>query len=155
MGYEPVLRDLALNGLSGGLDVSPRESLGLGRSVGLHGLDDLEVLVADLSDVTVRPNEHPQHLITLGQLGQKLVAGSLDDKWGYLDIIDHGPGIPEQDRSHIFEPFFTTESSGTGLGLYIARELAVCNQAQLRYEASEDIGSRFRLHFAKQRTTID
>jgi two-component system sensor histidine kinase PilS (NtrC family) len=85
----------------------------------------------------------------------ELVAGSINEKWGYLDIIDHGPGIPEPARSNIFEPFFTTESSGTGLGLYIARELAVCNQAQLRYEPDKDATSRFRLHFAKQRTTIE
>jgi two-component system sensor histidine kinase PilS (NtrC family) len=85
----------------------------------------------------------------------ELIAGSINEEWGYLDIIDHGPGIPEQARGHIFEPFFTTESSGTGLGLYIARELAVCNQAQLRYEPSADTGSRFRLHFAKQRITIE
>ncbi|MEN8168671.1 MAG: ATP-binding protein [Pseudomonadota bacterium] len=85
----------------------------------------------------------------------ELVAGSTNEEWGYLDIIDHGPGIPEQQQDNIFEPFFTTESSGTGLGLYIARELAACNQAQLRYEPDEDNNSRFRLHFTKQRTTIE
>ena len=85
----------------------------------------------------------------------ELVAGSIDEEWGYLDIIDHGPGIPEQQRGNIFEPFFTTESAGTGLGLYIARELAICNQSQLRYEPDKDTNSRFRLHFAKQRTTIE
>jgi two-component system sensor histidine kinase PilS (NtrC family) len=85
----------------------------------------------------------------------ELVASSQNEDWGCLDIIDHGPGIPEEAHSHIFEPFFTTESSGTGLGLYIARELAVCNQAKLRYEPTEDINSRFRLHFAKQRKTIE
>jgi two-component system sensor histidine kinase PilS (NtrC family) len=85
----------------------------------------------------------------------ELVAASIDEERGYLDIIDHGPGIPEAQRGNIFEPFFTTESSGTGLGLYIARELAVCNQAQLRYEPDKDTGSRFRLHFTKQRTTIE
>ncbi len=85
----------------------------------------------------------------------ELVAGSIDEEWGYIDIIDHGPGIAEEQRGHIFEPFFTTESTGSGLGLYIARELAVCNQAQLRYLPDEDSRSRFRLHFAKQRTTIE
>lgn len=96
-----------------------------------------------------------RHAATAANPRVELVAGSLNEEWGYLDIIDHGPGIPEQARRHIFEPFFTTESSGTGLGLYIARELAACNQAQLRYEQDEDTGSRFRIHFAKQRTTID
>ncbi len=86
----------------------------------------------------------------------ELIAGSQNDDWGCLDIIDHGPGIPEEARSHIFEPFFTTESRGTGLGLYIAQELAVCNnRAKLRYEPNQDFNSRFRLHFAKQRKTIE
>jgi two-component system sensor histidine kinase PilS (NtrC family) len=85
----------------------------------------------------------------------ELISGSLNEEWGYLDIIDHGPGIAEEQRGNIFEPFYTTESSGTGLGLYIARELAICNQAQLRYLPGKDTGSRFRLHFARHRTTIE
>ena len=85
----------------------------------------------------------------------ELVANSLDEERGYLDIIDHGPGISEEAQSHIFEPFFTTESGGTGLGLYIARELATCNMAKLRYEPDSEVPSRFRLTFAKQRKTIE
>ncbi|MCW8918516.1 MAG: ATP-binding protein [Gammaproteobacteria bacterium] len=96
-----------------------------------------------------------RHAAGAGSPRVELVAGSSDEEWGYIDVIDHGPGIPEAQRGNIFEPFFTTESSGTGLGLYIARELAVCNRAQLRYEADKDITSRFRLHFAKQRITIE
>ena len=48
-----------------------------------------------------------------------------------LHIIDDGPGIAEQARSQIFEPFYTTHAKGTGLGLYIARELADTNQVSL------------------------
>jgi two-component system, NtrC family, sensor histidine kinase PilS len=48
-----------------------------------------------------------------------------------LHIIDDGPGIADADRGKVFEPFFTTRSSGTGLGLYIARELSEANGAQL------------------------
>lgn len=77
----------------------------------------------------------------------RLSTGRLDAEHGYLDIIDHGPGIDEEHRKHIFEPFFTTESSGTGLGLYLARELAEANRAQLRYEPTRDGQSRFRLVF--------
>jgi len=50
-----------------------------------------------------------------------------------LDVIDDGPGVPPDAQAHLFEPFFTTESTGTGLGLYIARQLCEANQATLDY----------------------
>ncbi len=50
-----------------------------------------------------------------------------------LSVIDDGPGVAEALRGHLFEPFFTTASSGTGLGLYIAREICEANGATLEY----------------------
>jgi len=81
-----------------------------------------------------------------------LQAGEFDREHGYLDIIDTGPGITDENRKHIFEPFFTTDSKGTGLGLYLSRELAEANQAQLRYEPTRNGQSRFRLVF---RTSLE
>lgn len=48
-----------------------------------------------------------------------------------IAVIDNGAGVPPHIRNHLFEPFYTTESSGTGLGLYIAQELAHANLGQL------------------------
>jgi two-component system sensor histidine kinase PilS (NtrC family) len=48
-----------------------------------------------------------------------------------LHVIDDGDGVGETHREQIFEPFFTTHSRGTGLGLYLARELCDANDAQL------------------------
>lgn len=64
-----------------------------------------------------------------------------------LDIIDNGPGIPADRRDKIFEPFYTSEKSGTGLGLYIARELCEANQARLDYVPGKQ-GSCFRITFS-------
>jgi len=50
-----------------------------------------------------------------------------------IRVIDHGPGIEQDGLAHLFEPFFTTSRQGTGLGLYISRELAQLNQAELSY----------------------
>ncbi|SFV09529.1 sensor histidine kinase [Pseudoduganella namucuonensis] len=51
-----------------------------------------------------------------------------------LHVQDDGPGISSEVRSHLFEPFYTTSSKGTGLGLYLARELCLNNEAMLDYE---------------------
>lgn len=48
-----------------------------------------------------------------------------------LHVLDDGPGVPEDLRTQIFEPFFTTHAKGTGLGLFIARELCESNGASL------------------------
>ncbi|MEQ1636403.1 MAG: ATP-binding protein [Methylococcales bacterium] len=50
-----------------------------------------------------------------------------------IHIIDNGQSISPEHAEHLFEPFFTTSASGTGLGLYISRELAELNQANLSY----------------------
>lgn len=58
-----------------------------------------------------------------------------------LHMQDDGPGIAAAVRSHLFEPFHTTSSKGTGLGLYLARELCLNNGAMLDYEYRvDDVG---------------
>mgnify|MGYP000681107465 CR=1 FL=1 len=64
-----------------------------------------------------------------------------------LDIIDDGEGIIESARETIFEPFFTTETSGTGLGLFIAKEMCEANQARLNYLINDEGKSCFRISF--------
>ncbi len=68
-----------------------------------------------------------------------------------LEILDDGPGVPPEQEQHIFEPFYTTENKGTGLGLYISRELCQGNQARLDYKPREGGGSCFRITFAHPR----
>jgi two-component system sensor histidine kinase PilS (NtrC family) len=66
----------------------------------------------------------------------------------YLEVSDCGAGIAEELREQMFEPFATGRSGGTGLGLFISRELCECNRAALVYEARRGGGSVFRIVFA-------
>jgi len=66
----------------------------------------------------------------------------------YVEIADRGPGITPDKVEQIFEPFYTGQPGGTGLGLYISRELAERNGASLRYQARPGGGSAFRIVFA-------
>jgi two-component system sensor histidine kinase PilS (NtrC family) len=73
----------------------------------------------------------------------RLVIGAYADRIE-LSVIDNGPGVPAADQGQLFEPFFTTESKGTGLGLYLARELCSANRAILEYV--DDLpGAHFRI----------
>ena len=68
-----------------------------------------------------------------------------------VEVLDDGPGIAAEQLHNVFEPFFTTESKGTGLGLYISRELCESNQARLDYRERPEGGSCFRIVFAHPR----
>ncbi len=86
-----------------------------------------------------KPNTRaPVHLV---------LAGPRDTGAPYLDVIDHGPGISPEHQRRLFEPFFTTRDSGTGLGLYIARQLCERNGARLEFVPRPDGGSCFRIQF--------
>ena len=68
----------------------------------------------------------------------------------YLDIIDTGPGISATEQEKLFEPFYTTSTTGTGLGLYISRELCLSYGGDLIYVNSPETGSCFRIRFAQK-----
>jgi two-component system sensor histidine kinase PilS (NtrC family) len=63
----------------------------------------------------------------------------------HLHVTDNGPGIAADAAARLFEPFFTTSSSGTGLGLYLSRELCEFNDASLAQVAHAGTGCRFRI----------
>ncbi len=67
-----------------------------------------------------------------------------------LSVIDNGPGVPPSIQGQLFEPFFTTEAKGTGLGLYLARELCATNGATLEY-VDDMPGAHFRIQCREAR----
>jgi signal transduction histidine kinase len=62
-----------------------------------------------------------------------------------VDVEDSGPGIAPAERDRIFRPFWSTDGRGTGLGLPIARELAVALGGRIELDTELGRGSRFRL----------
>lgn len=78
-----------------------------------------------------------------------LVAG-IDAKLQrpFINVIDEGPGISDDNLKHIFEPFFTTENTGSGLGLFICKELCEANHAFISYRRTPDGSSCFHIQLA-------
>jgi len=69
-----------------------------------------------------------------------------------LDVLDDGGGVPENIAPQLFEPFHSSESQGTGLGLYVSRELCELNRARLDYLPRPQGGSCMRITFAYSKT---
>ncbi|MCW8275814.1 PAS domain-containing sensor histidine kinase [Pseudomonas sp. PCH199] len=72
-----------------------------------------------------------------------------DSQLPILEILDDGPGVAPDHQAQLFEPFFTTSHQGTGLGLYLSRELCESNQARLDFKPRQ--GGCFRITFAHGR----
>lgn len=82
----------------------------------------MNLLTNALRYASKKPGSVKVHLVTD-------VTGRLE-----LHVRDDGAAIVPEVRAHLFEPFYTTSSKGTGLGLYVARELCLNNGAMLDYE---------------------
>ena len=68
----------------------------------------------------------------------------------FIDVFDTGPGMSTDVADQIFEPFFTSHAEGTGLGLYVARELCEGNRVALTLREHGPAGCVFRLLFPEQ-----
>jgi two-component system sensor histidine kinase PilS (NtrC family) len=121
--------------------------------IGLHEeADDLEVrfdpshlhqVVWNLCDNAIKYGEMRLGISVEIKLGRLTPGGR-----PHLEVADRGPGIDAQSADRIFEPFFTGRKGGTGLGLFIARELCQLNRAILLYEPRGGDGSVFRIVFS-------
>jgi len=115
----------------------------------LHGEVEKAQVVADVDDsATLAFDRAHLHQILWNLLGNARRYASerpgaiqilvrMEDGHTAVHVVDDGPGITPENRGQLFEPFFTTHAKGTGLGLYIARELAEANRATLKLLDSE------------------
>ncbi len=121
------------------IDVQPYQAMTYAR----FDPSQLEQVLTNLFENGLRYSKENTGIATL----TIKVARDSDSDRAYLDIIDQGSGIKAEDQFHVFEPFFTTGNQGTGLGLYLSKELCEANQAQLSY-IDDTEGSVFRITFA-------
>lgn len=104
----------------------------------------LTVLVHNALNYGRMPGEPARIRLRVFQLDQRAM----------IDVLDRGPGIPAAVAAQLFRPFFTTSEHGTGLGLYIARELCRANQATLEHVAVPGGGSCFRISMPGPNTLL-
>ncbi|MEN0036158.1 MAG: PAS domain-containing sensor histidine kinase [Cellvibrio sp.] len=81
------------------------------------------------------------------------IGVDINQQQPYIRVIDYGEGISNDNNKHLFEPFFTTENTGSGLGLYICKELCEANQAIISYRRTDDGESCFHLQLAHPEKT--
>jgi two-component system sensor histidine kinase PilS (NtrC family) len=126
-----------------------------------HGLPRDELRVESTgTDIIARMDRSQLHQV-LSNLGENALRYSLRSprlsfRCGrqvaggrpYVEVSDTGPGMTAAVAAQVFEPFFTSGGGGTGLGLYIARELCEANQATLALTAHGETGCTFRVLFA-------
>lgn len=92
---------------------------------------------------------------TTGKAHIALVAGiSKNDEVPFIEVIDDGPGIADDALNQIFDPFYTTDEKGSGLGLYISRELCEINQASLFFQRNQEGKSCFRVNLSHHQRMI-
>ncbi len=90
-----------------------------------------------------------RHGVRAGEAPRLMLRGRLhlEARGPVLEVEDHGPGISAEQAAHLFEPF-SSNAGGSGLGLYLARELCEHNQARLGCHSAADGGACFRIVFA-------
>ncbi len=113
-------------------------------------ISQLRQILTNLIDNGLRYSE-----LNSGEASVLIMVGiEPNNRTPFLDVIDKGEGIPPHQAEKIFEPFFTTSKTGTGLGLYLSRELCEANRARLDHIPLTAGGSCFRISFATNKQNI-
>ena len=142
-----------INDYSAGKSATEKPIIDCLASEPIHAKFDvgqLQQVLTNLCDNGLRyshPPENCAHLV--------LEAGTdPHTQQPFIKVIDFGEGISKENLAHLFEPFFTTENTGSGLGLYICKELCESNQALISYSHTHEGLSCFHLQLAHPDKTL-
>jgi two-component system, NtrC family, sensor histidine kinase HydH len=126
----------------------------------VHGIDLEWEGAADLPPIVADPDQLTQALLNLvlnavqavGRDGLVMVSAELaaENERMALVVRDTGPGIDPNDEATLFEPFYTTKEDGSGLGLWIVRQIAVAHGGTARVENAPAGGAIFTLELPVQ-----
>jgi len=108
-------------------------------------LPDIYACAGQLNQVLI--NVLMNSMQAMGTSGEIEIRTSADSEYVHIDIIDDGPGFPEQDIFNLFDPFFTTKGikEGTGLGLYISHGLVLKHRGKIVAANEADRGARITI----------
>jgi signal transduction histidine kinase len=120
--------------------------------------------------VSADPNQVRRVLVNLIENAEAALTGSADDdgertrsptvtfdvrpmrRSVKLTVKDNGPGIPEEVRDRVFEPFFTSRSRGSGLGLYLVREIVLAHGGAIQLAQNGGRGTSVAMHWPRPET---
>jgi two-component system sensor histidine kinase PilS (NtrC family) len=103
--------------------------------------ENLQRILTNLLDNALRHSK----LATAKETAQIVVSLDFSTHQCLVDIIDSGTGVAPGDQAKLFEPFYTTVQEGSGMGLYLCKELCEINNASLSYTSSAQGETCFRI----------
>ena len=103
--------------------------------------ENLQRVITNLLDNALRHSK----LATGRESAKILVDLDFASHLCLIDIVDTGSGVPLAEQPKLFEPFFTTINEGSGMGLYLCKELCEINNASLSYRPTDRGESCFRI----------
>lgn len=153
--FEPTIRTIALKPFLDELSAELQEGLAEAAEIEINVDENCLVrfdpanLRQVLTNIIENGLRHSQEMAGVAHVTLSL-GSHHSDRSQFLDIHDLGPGIPRDLVRLIFDPFFTTAAQGSGLGLYVARELCEVNFATVHYvyPEADSIKGFFRVNFS-------
>ncbi|PIE37070.1 MAG: two-component sensor histidine kinase [Gammaproteobacteria bacterium] len=109
--------------------------------------EHLERVLSNLLDNALRHSEMATG-IACAQINVQL---NIQAKHCSIEVIDRGEGVAPAEQSKLFEPFYTTVEQGSGMGLFLCKELCDINHAQLQYHSTDDGHGCFAIHITQRR----
>jgi len=108
--------------------------------------ENLQRVLTNLLDNALRHSK----LSTEAEYARVVVSLDYSTHQCLMDIIDSGTGVPPAEQANLFEPFYTTVQEGSGMGLYLCKELCEINNASLIYMPTPQGESCFRISMTQR-----